>query len=106
MKYYKIYYKYYKVYKKLQKIISDIYEMNGTDLSAIIDAVKLRRNQLHTSDAHQFRVGDRVSFAGRHGSTLKGVVEKIKIKYVLVRTDTGTRWNVPGSHLTKEAVNA
>ena len=92
--------------KKLQKIISDIYEMNGTDLSAIIDAVKLRRNQLHTSDAHQFRVGDRVSFAGRHGSTLKGVVEKIKIKYVLVRTDMGQRWNVPGSHLTKEAVNA
>ena len=92
--------------KKLQKIISDIYEMNGTDLSAIIDAVKLRRNQLHTSDAHQFKVGDRVSFAGRHGSTLKGVVEKIKIKYVLVRTDMGQRWNVPGSHLTKEAVNA
>jgi hypothetical protein len=94
------------VNKKLQKIISDIYEMNGTDLSAIVDAVKLRRNQLHTSDAHQFRVGDRVSFAGRHGSTLKGVVEKIKIKYVLVRTDMGQRWNVPGSHLTKEAVNA
>ena len=92
--------------KKLQKIISDIYEMNGTDLSAIIDAVKLRRNQLHTSDAHQFRVGDRVSFAGRHGSTLKGVVEKVKIKYVLVRTDMGQRWNVPGSHLNKEAVNA
>ena len=92
--------------KKLQKIISDIYEMNGTDLSAIIDAVKLRRNQLHTSDAHQFRVGDRVSFAGRHGSTLKGAVEKIKIKYVLVRTDMGQRWNVPGSHLNKEAVNA
>ena len=92
--------------KKLQKIISDIYEMNGTDLSAIIDAVKLRRNQLHTSDAHQFRTGDRVSFAGRHGSTLKGVVEKVKIKYVLVRTDMGQRWNVPGSHLNKEAVNA
>ena len=92
--------------KKLQKIISDIYEMNGTDLSAIVDAVKLRRNQLHTSDAHQFRVGDRVSFAGRHGSILKGVVEKVKIKYVLVRTDSGTRWNVPGSHLTKEAVHA
>ena len=33
-------------------------------------------------------------------------VEKVKIKYVLVRTDSGTRWNVPGSHLTKEAVNA
>ena len=92
--------------KTLQKTISDIYKMNGTDLSAVVDAVKMRRNQLHTSDAHQFRIGDRVSFAGRHGSILKGVVEKIKIKYVLIRTDGGTRWNVPGSHLTKEKVNA
>ena len=94
--------------KTLQKTISDIYKMNGTDLSAVVDAVKMRRNQLHTSDAHQFRIGDRVSFAGRHGSILKGVVEKIKIKYVLVRTDSGTRWNVPGSHLTpiKEKANA
>ena len=66
----------------------------------------MRRNQLHFADAQSFRVGDRVSFAGRHGSTLKGVVEKVKIKYILVRTDGGTRWNVPGSHITKEKVNA
>ena len=92
--------------KKMQKIISDIYDMESVDLSAVVEAVKLRRNQLHTSDAHQFRVGDRVSFTGRHGSILKGAVEKVKIKYVLVRTDQGQRWNVPGSHLTKEAVNA
>ena len=94
--------------KTLQKIISDIYKMNGTDLSAIVDAVKLRRNQLHTTDAHSLKIGERVSFAGRHGSILKGVVEKIKIKYVLVRTDSGQRWNVPGSHLTpiKEKENA
>ncbi len=92
--------------KTLQKTISDIYKMNGTDLSAVVDAVKLRRNQLHTTDAHSLRIGERVSFQGRHGSILKGVVEKIKIKYVLVRTDSGTRWNVPGSHLTKEKINA
>ena len=66
--------------KTLQKTISDIYKMNGTDLSAVIDAVKLRRNQLHAKSAHSLRVGDRVSFSGRHGSILKGVVEKIKIK--------------------------
>ena len=65
--------------KKLQKIITDIYDMNGTDLSAVVEAVKLRRNQLHTTDAHSLRIGERVSFQGRHGSTLKGVVEKIKI---------------------------
>ena len=92
--------------KKLKTIIEHIFKMESTDLNAVVDAIKLRRNQLHTSDAHQFRVGDRVSFAGRHGSILKGAVEKVKIKYVLVRTDSGTRWNVPGSHLTKEAVNA
>ena len=96
--------------KKLQKIISDIYEMDGAGLSAVIDAVKLRRNQLHTSDAHKFRFGDKVSFQGRHNSILKGTVERVKIKYILVKTDAGQRWNVPGSHLTliksKEAVDA
>ena len=92
--------------KKLKTIVEDIFKMESTDLSAIIDAVKMRRNQLHFADAQLFRVGDRVSFAGRHGSILKGVVEKVKIKYILVRTDGGTRWNVPGSHLTKEKVNA
>ena len=84
--------------KTLQKTISDIYKMNGTDLSAVIDAVKLRRNQLHTTDAHSLKIGERVSFAGRHCSTIKGVGEKIKIKYVLGRTDSGQRWNVPVSH--------
>ena len=92
--------------KKLKTIIDEIFKMESIDLSAVVDAVKMRRNQLHTSDAQSYRIGDRVSFQGRHGSTLKGVVEKVKIKYILVRTDGGTRWNVPGSHLTKEKVNA
>ena len=87
--------------KTLQKTISDIYKMNGTDLSAVVDAIKLRRNQLHFRDAQSFKIGDSVSFEGRHGAILKGVVEKVKVKYLLVRTTSGTRWNVPGSHLTK-----
>jgi hypothetical protein len=41
-----------------------------------------------------------VSFTGRNGRIEKGTVRKIKIKYVLVETDRGSRWNVPGSHLT------
>ena len=96
--------------KKLKTIIEDIFKMENTDLNAVVDAIKMRRNQLHTSDAHKFRFGDKVSFQGRRNSILKGTVEKVKIKYVLVRTDSGTRWNVPGSHLTliqsKEAVDA
>ena len=51
--------------KKTKKIIEDIYTLGGTELSLIIDAVKLRRNQLHTTDAQSLRPGDRVSFTGR-----------------------------------------
>ena len=91
-------------------MIQDIYTLNTDELNQVIDAVKLRRNQLHSLDARSLKVGDRVSFQGRYGRTEKGTVEKIKIKYVLVRTDSGTRWNVPGSHLTpiknEEAINA
>ena len=98
------------MYVKLNKMIQDIYTLNSDELNSVIDAVKLRRNQLHSFDAHSFKIGDRVSFQGRYGRTEKGTVDKVKIKYVLVRTDSGVRWNVPGSHLTriksKEVVNA
>ena len=94
--------------KKVEKIIEGIYTLNNEELNSVVDAFKLRRNQLHFRDAQSFKVGDRVSFNGRHGAVLKGTIEKVKIKYILVRTDAGQRWNVPGSHLTpiKEKSNA
>ena len=92
--------------KKLQKILEDIYKMDSADIQSIVDAVKLRRNQLHLQDAQSFRVGDTVFFRGRRNTLCEAKVEKIKIKNVLVRTLDGTRWNVPGSHLSTEAVNA
>ena len=85
---------------KLNKLIQDVGVLNNDELHKVIEAVKLRRNQLHFRDAQSFKVGDRVSFNGRHGAVLKGTIEKVKIKYILVRTDAGQRWNVPGSHLT------
>ena len=92
----------------VKKTIEAIQQMDSEDLNSIITAIKLRRNQLHCRDAQSFKVGDRVSFNGRHGAVLKGTIEKVKIKYILVRTDAGQRWNVPGSHLTpiKEKSNA
>ena len=89
------------MYMKLNKMIQDIYTLNSDELNQVVDAVKLRRNQLHSLDAHSLRIGQRVSFQGRNGITEKGTVRKIKIKYVLVETDRGQRWNVPGSHLTQ-----
>ena len=92
----------------VKKTIEAIQQMDSEDLNSIITAIKLRRNQLHFRDAQSFKIGDRVSFNGRHGAVLKGTIEKVKIKYILVRTDAGQRWNVPGSHLTpiKEKSNA
>ena len=97
------------MYMKMKKMIEDIGVLNNDELSQVVEAVKLRRNQLHFQDAHSLKFGDRVFFTGRHGVLEHGTVEKVKIKYVLVRTDRGQRWNVPGSHLTKEhkeAINA
>ena len=96
------------MYIKLNKMIQDIGVLNNDELNKVVEAVKLRRNQLHFQDAHSLKFNDRVSFKGRHGITETGTVEKVKIKYVLVRTDSGQRWNVPGAHLTviKEAVDA
>ena len=92
--------------KKLTTIIDEIFKMESIDLSAVVDAVKMRRNQLHLKDAQSFRVGDTVFFRGRRNTLCEAKVEKIKVKFVLVRTLDGTRWNVPGSHLHTEAVNA
>ena len=92
--------------KKLQKIIQDIYSLDTTEMESVVEAVKMRRNQLHLKDAQSFRVGDTVFFRGRRNTLCEAKVEKIKVKFVLVRTLDGTRWNVPGSHLSKEAVNA
>ena len=88
------------MYMKLNKLIQDVGVLNNDELNKVIEAVKLRRNQLHFQDAHSLNFNDRVSFQGRHGRTETGTVEKVKIKYVLVKTDAGQRWNVPGSHLT------
>ena len=93
---------------RLKKTIDAIQQMDSEELNSVITAIKLRRNQLHFRDAQSFKIGDAVSFTGRHNAILKGVIEKVKIKYILVRTDAGQRWNVPGSHLTsiKEKANA
>ena len=92
--------------KKLETIIKGIYSLKSSEVDSVVDAVKLRRNQLHTLNAHSFRIGDTVFFRGRRNTLLEAKVRRIKIKYVLVETLDGTKWNVPGSHLSTEAVNA
>ena len=92
--------------KKLETIIKEIYSLQSLEMDSVVDAIKLRRNQLHTLNAHSFKIGDTVFFRGRRNTLLEAKVRRIKIKYVLVETLDGTRWNVPGSHLSTEDINA
>ena len=92
--------------KKLETIITGIYSLKSLEIDSVVDAIKLRRNQLHTLNAHSFKIGDTVFFRGRRNTLLEAKVRRIKIKYVLVETLDGIKWNVPGSHLSTEAVNA
>ena len=68
-------------------------------LISIIDAVKYARSQLTKAKLRSFSVGDRVKFtSNKNGMTYVGEVEKVKQKFVLIKTPT-TRWNVPANML-------
>jgi hypothetical protein len=69
-------------------------------LTSILDAVKYARSQLIKTNVRSFSVGDTVKFTNhKNGMTYVGTVDKIKLKFVLVKTPT-SRWNVPANLLT------
>lgn len=71
----------------------------NTELSSILDAVKYARGQLTRQAARALRAGDSVKFtSNKNGMTYQGTVEKVKLKYALVRT-VSARYNVPLSML-------
>jgi len=78
-------------------IISGIY--TNDDLNSIADAIKFARAQLAKQNRRALMPGDTVKFtSNRNGITYTGTVNKVKIKYVLVRTNGGM-FNVPASML-------
>jgi hypothetical protein len=86
----------------IQQVNSAIMLQQWTDveLRSMIDAVKWNRNQLQKQVKRSLTVGDNVNFtSARHGRNVTGVVTKIAIKYVTVRTVDGL-WKVPANMLT------
>jgi small-conductance mechanosensitive channel len=72
-------------------------------LSSIIDAVKFARSRLTQTIKFSLKIGDNVNFtSSKTGQNYTGVVMKVAIKYVTVKTITGL-WRVPASMLTKVA---
>ena len=73
--------------------------LTNTELSSVIDAVKFARNQMTKQKTRAFKLGDPVKFtSNRNGLTYVGTVNKVKIKFVLVKTNAGL-FNVPANML-------
>ena len=68
------------------------------DISILINAIKQRQGTLAHRKATQFKRGDKVSFVGRRGGTVSGVVKKINQKTVSVTTDV-CEWRVAPTFL-------
>ena len=71
------------------------------ELRSMIDAVKWNRAQLVQQTKRSLRIGDNVNFtSSKTGMNTTGVVTKIAIKYVTVKTVNGL-WRVPANMLSK-----
>ena len=87
----------------IQQVNSAIMLQTWTDveLGSMIDAIKWNRAQLRKSIKNSLMIGDNVNFTStKTGQNVTGVVTKIAIKYVTVRTISGL-WRVPANMLTK-----
>jgi len=74
---------------------------SNDQLSSMIDAVKFARARLTEQTKRSLRIGDNVHFNSTklRGAGVTGVVVKIAIKFVTVKTISGL-WRVPANMLT------
>lgn len=73
---------------------------SNDDLVSIIEAVKYARSRLARATKASLAVGDSVNFtSSKTGQNVTGIVTKIAIKYVTVKTPNGL-WKVPANMLT------
>jgi hypothetical protein len=70
------------------------------ELVKFIDAVKYARAQLTRDNIREFVEGDAVRFNSRKHGLIGGIVEKVAIKYVTVRSPVGL-FRVPDNMLTR-----
>ena len=76
-------------------------DLTNDELMSVIDAVKWKRATLAKLTKASLKVGDNVNFtSSKTGMNITGVVAKIAIKYVTVKTIQGA-WRVPANMLTK-----
>ena len=87
----------------IQTVNAEILTGNFTNdqLTSIIDSVKFARARLTEQSKRSLSIGDNVNFtSSKTGRNVTGVVTKIAIKYVTVKTIQGA-WRVPANMLVK-----
>jgi hypothetical protein len=87
---------------KLQEIKHAIKfgSFTNDELNTLSDAIRFARTELVHEVKRGLSIGDNVTFtSSRTGKDVTGVVEKIAVKYVTVRTIEGG-WRVPANMLT------
>ena len=87
----------------IDRINSAIIQGNLTndELTTVIEAVKYARSRLQKQVKNALMIGDNVNFtSSKTGMNMTGVVTKIAIKYVTVKTLQGA-WRVPANMLSK-----
>ena len=86
----------------IQSVTAEIIsgKFTNDELSSLIDSIKYARARLGKQAIRALNVGDNVNFnSSKLGKNVTGVVTKIAIKYVTVRTVNGL-WRVPANMLT------
>ena len=74
-------------------------DFTNDQLDSILSAIKFRRGQISKQNKRALTIGSQVKFtSNRNGVTYSGVVEKIAIKNVIVRTPLGG-YRVPANML-------
>jgi hypothetical protein len=74
-------------------------DFTNEELDSIISAIKFRRGQIAKQNKRSFTIGSQVKFtSNRNGVTYTGIVEKIAIKNIIVRTPLGG-YRVPANML-------
>ena len=76
-------------------------DLSNDELMSVIDAVKWKRATIAKLTKASLRIGDNVNFTStKTGMNITGVVVKIAIKFVTVKTIQGA-WRVPANMLSK-----
>ena len=83
------------------KSVELIYQMDMNELNQVVEAIKLKRTHLAKQTARTFMVGDVVSFTGKRGELVTGVITKVNPKTIIVKSKSGIQWRVTASLLTK-----